>query len=520
MSNEKRLFLFLIITLVILFSFQGIFSQKKTSGPSGEEEVKRADEEPITEQRSEPNSPPTAKALSNKELYVSDTLANRKTKSFELGNYILDIAPRGGFIESVKLKEYKEEALVYRNLFLLPQYVDKHFEITSSASGIRMVYEDGKDKTSVDIKLSNPYVWQVDIDSTSPIKGLNLFSMGADQSTRFATRYEEIFYEEKGKDNINRLSWSGVKQEEFYSPLSLFGARDKHFTTTLFSPPEGQYILKRKEDDGSEEVTFSWSAEDNRKSYRCEVFIGPQKREILKQNGLEKIIDYGFFHFFAEIIIRILFFFMSILHNWGLSIIALSVLIYLILFPLTAKSTKSMRKMQEQMKQIQPKMNDIRTKYKDNQQKMNKEMMELYRKNNVNPLGSLGGCLPMFLQIPIFVALYQVLNRMVEIKGADFLWINDLSKPDYLFTLPFDIPFLGNGIHLLPLIMVGIMVLQQKFATPQVQSSEQQKMMSVILPLIFGVVFYRFPSGLVLYWLCNSSFTFLYQFRLTRAKSS
>ncbi|MBI4972952.1 MAG: membrane protein insertase YidC, partial [Candidatus Omnitrophica bacterium] len=153
----------------------------------------------------------------------------------------------------------------------------------------------------------------------------------------------------------------------------------------------------------------------------------------------------------------------------------------------------------------------------DNPQRLNKEIMQLYREHKVNPFG---GCLPLILQIPIFFALYQVLMRSVSLKGANFLWIKDLSGPDRLFTLPFSLPVLGNEINLLPILMTIGMFIQQKIsmAASGSASNEQQKMMLILFPLMFGFIFYHMPAGLVLYWFINSTLMLVYQFRVSRGK--
>ena len=160
-----------------------------------------------------------------------------------------------------------------------------------------------------------------------------------------------------------------------------------------------------------------------------------------------------------------------------------------------------MRKIQD----IQPHIEKLRSVHKDNPQKLNKEMAELYKQYNVNPFG---GCLPLLIQMPIFIALYQGLIRSVELKGAHFLWIKDLSLPDYIGT-PITLPLIGNNIHLLPLLMVVAMFFQQYISTKNSQSAskeqmQQQKIMLIFFPIFFGFLFYNFPSGLVLYWLTNT----------------
>ena len=160
-----------------------------------------------------------------------------------------------------------------------------------------------------------------------------------------------------------------------------------------------------------------------------------------------------------------------------------------------------MRRIQE----IQPHIEKLRKVHKDNPQKLNKELAGIYKEYKINPLG---GCLPLLVQMPIFIALYQGLIRSIELKGANFLWIKDLSNPDFV-RIPFSLPFLGNEIHILPLLMVGAMFFQQKISTKSTivaskEQQQQQKFMLIFFPLFFGFLFYNFPSGLVLYWLTTT----------------
>ncbi len=229
---------------------------------------------------------------------------------------------------------------------------------------------------------------------------------------------------------------------------------------------------------------------------------------------MQGLVDYGFFGGVSKALLTVLRFFHKGVKNWGVAIILLTLLINVVLFPLTLKSFSSMH----QMKAIQPHIQKLKTLHKDNPQKLNKETMELYKQNNVNPLG---GCLPMLLQMPIFIALYQGLMRSVELKGASFLWIKDLSKPDAV-SLPFTLPVLGNHINILPLLMVGMMVVQQKIsqgvsgAGMTDDQASQQKMMMLMMPLFFGFMFYKMPSGLVLYWLTNTILMTIEQTAISR----
>jgi len=148
---------------------------------------------------------------------------------------------------------------------------------------------------------------------------------------------------------------------------------------------------------------------------------------------------------------------------------------------------------------------------------MNKEIMELYREHKVNPLG---GCLPLLLQMPIFFALYNALIRSISLKGAGFLWIKDLSEPDKLYVFEKALPLLGKDLNILPIIMAIGMFFQQKISSSSMTGSaaEQQKIMFVVMPIMFGIIFYRMPSGLVLYWFVNSILMLIFQLRMQRSK--
>ena len=169
---------------------------------------------------------------------------------------------------------------------------------------------------------------------------------------------------------------------------------------------------------------------------------------------------------------------------------------------------------------MQPKVEALRKANKDNPQKMNKEIMELYKEHKVNPLG---GCLPLLLQMPIFFALYNALMRSIVLKGAKFLWIKDLSEPDRLWIFPAswpNLPILGNELNILPIIMAIGMFVQQKISSISSggAAAEQQKIMLILMPIIFGLIFYRMPSGLVLYWFVNSLLMLIFQLRMNRAR--
>lgn len=301
--------------------------------------------------------------------------------------------------------------------------------------------------------------------------------------------------------------------------VKFLGWRDKYFCG-IIQPKAGTYagsITKINAQEfalglNSEEFILGPAKEVTQK---FAIYLGPQELKIINAFNPEwtQVMHYGTFDFISRILIQILGFLYGIVRNWGWSIILLSLIIYIILYPLTIKQMRSMKEMHA----LQPRIEELRKAFKDNPQKMNKAIMELYREHKVNPFS---GCFPLLLQLPIFFALYQALMRSIDLKGANFLWIKDLSEPDRLFTLPTSLPILGNEINILPILMTVGMFVQQKITKVPTSgaSAEQQKLMMIIFPLMFGFIFYHMPSGLVLYWFVNSILMLVYQLRINRLK--
>jgi YidC/Oxa1 family membrane protein insertase len=242
------------------------------------------------------------------------------------------------------------------------------------------------------------------------------------------------------------------------------------------------------------------------------LFFGPMSMKILNQAGhdLGKALNFGMFDFIAKPCLWLMNWLYGIIPNYGVSIIILTLLIKILLWPLGSKSYKSM----SEMKKIQPLMKEIREKYKNDRKKMNEEVMALYRTYKINPLG---GCLPMVVQIPVFFALYRMLYQAIELRHAPFvLWINDLSAPDRLFRFNFAIPFMQPpyGIPVLTLLMGVTMLWQQKISPPMGDPAQAKMMM--MMPLVFTVIFINFSSGLVLYWLVNNILSIAQQYYIQK----
>ncbi len=239
----------------------------------------------------------------------------------------------------------------------------------------------------------------------------------------------------------------------------------------------------------------------------AQLYSGPTVSKTLQAiaPGLDLVRDYGHLTVIAEPIFWLMTHIHNLVGNWGWTIILLTVLIKLIFFPLSAASYRSMAK----MKAVSPKMQAIRERHKSDPQAMNREMMALYKTEKINPLG---GCLPIAIQIPVFISLYSVLLASVEMRGAPWLgWVHDLTAPDRLFGT---IPYFNMPIGLLPIIMAASMFLQTKL-NPTPPDPVQAKVM-MFMPLVFSFMFFFFPSGLVLYWVTNNILSIAQQWVITR----
>ena len=239
-------------------------------------------------------------------------------------------------------------------------------------------------------------------------------------------------------------------------------------------------IIERAEIDGGGKADFGFT-----------YFSGPKEISLLKnfdpQASDIMYLGWKWFEPISQGLLMALIWLKKFCGSYGLSIIVLTIIVKMLFWPITDRANASMRKMQK----IQPLVQEIRTKHKDEPQKMNTKIMQLYKDHKVNPMG---GCLPILLQIPVFTALYFALNGAIELRQASFLWAVDLSRPDTIGV----IPGIELAINPLVLLMTITMVIQQ-YLTPSAADPVQQKMM-MILPLVMLVMLYSLPSGLTLYW--------------------
>ena len=307
------------------------------------------------------------------------------------------------------------------------------------------------------------------------------------------------------------LTWMGIKNKFFVQLLApdvesadgeICAARDMESRSFALSTVRGSLIFAPAVLEPGESRTREMS-----------YFVGPKKYALLKTLGQHQsnIMEFGWFAWLCKPLLYILNRIYALIPNYGIAIILLTALVRVVFWPVTHKSTESMKKMQK----IQPLVNEVREKHKGNAQKMNQEVMALYKEHKVNPMG---GCLPMVIQIPVFIALFTVLRSAVELRFAGFLWIRDLSEPEGLLSGM--IPVVGS-LNILPLFMTATMVLQQRL-TPTAGDPQQQKMM-MFMPLVMLFIFYSMPSALVLYWStsqCLAIVQLLMQRRKTAAEDA
>jgi YidC/Oxa1 family membrane protein insertase len=339
--------------------------------------------------------------------------------------------------------------------------------------------------------------------------------------------YRRFYTLSEGKKSEAKLRNNEYELNSLFSWAALTG---KYFTV-IGIPDATNYTLRLRQGE-TETIPLTSYMMFLRPAVRSSVntdvfrfYMGPQQKQELalynspEDNGfglkdlqLEKAMDASTWFGWLENVLKwLLGVFYLIVPNYGVAIILLTILIKVVLFPFTRKSFQSTSKMAA----LNPQMQEIREKYKDNPTKMNQELSELYKREKVNPMG---GCLPMLLQFPVFIALYGLLNKHFELRGAVFIpgWISDLSAPESIWNFsPVNVPFIGSDLRLLPILYVATMVFSMKVSQTGAQTSGtgagMNKMFTYVMPAMFFFILYNAPSGLILYWTVMNLFTILQQ---------
>ena len=254
---------------------------------------------------------------------------------------------------------------------------------------------------------------------------------------------------------------------------------------------------------------------------RFRIFLGPKEPKVLEayeEYGYSGLIDYGMLGLLVRLFLFLLRTFESLIGSWGIAIILLTVVVKAVLHPMNKKNQRAMQRQQKKMAKIQPEMKALREKHKSDPLKANQEIQKLFREHGVNPAQMAGGCLMLFMQLPIWIGLISTFRLAIELRQASFLYISDLTEPDRLAELPFSLPFLGEWFNLLPILYVIVTLINQKMMpkSDDPQMRQQQKMMSFMM-IAFGFIFYNFASGLLLYFLTSASLGIIEQ-KMIRAE--
>jgi YidC/Oxa1 family membrane protein insertase len=504
---EKRFFHFFFIVFLFLLVWSFIF-------PSQPEQA--ADQPPALAQSGETTTTVPPPVSSDP---LSDLLKDDVGETLLIGDYYVTYSPLGGYVKKVVVDDNKDP-LVYRNIGLIPDQGTIVFSVRLEGNKILFTSPAGDTKEFVFGKDT------IEINLPPALRSTMIAFSGHTIDHPIDQRYQEVFYRDSVKGGVQRQYFTSRffglfgkgASEDIRKGAAFVGARDRYYCAVVlggdhtfhWAKVENKLSEKKQQ---TKQLRLDLYLHDPQES--TSLYIGPQRNENLQAYDLQWVIYYGMFHGISTLMIKILYFFFSFTKSWGLSIILFSASIYFALLPFTAKSMKAMKKMQ----QMQPEIEALKAKFKDNPQKLQKETIEFYKKHKINPVS---GCLPLFFQMPVFLAMYQVIFRLYDLKGASFLWIQDLSLPDRLYQLPFTIPVLNTDyFNLLPILVMILGLIQQKITTSSATNApSQQKTMGLFMTVFIGFIFYTFPAALVLYWFTQNIFTLLYQIHISRSKFS
>ena len=297
-----------------------------------------------------------------------------------------------------------------------------------------------------------------------------------------------------------RIEWSSVKNQFFASVLSSGTIARDLFVYPVEAPSDVANQPGRLGISGSVGYEIGTLATGESKSLDFQYFVGPKEFKRLQAMGNEQdlVMQFGFLGFFSKLLLAFMYLIHSVVPSWGWSIVIMTICIKLLFWPLTAKASRS----QKRMASIQGPMAELKEKHKDNPQKMQQETLKLFKEHQVNPVA---GCLPMLIQMPIFLGLFYMLRTASELRFESFLWVSDLSLPDTQFVVG------GFPINILPMIMGVTMFLQMSMMPVSPTADPMQQKIFKFLPFIFLIFLYNFASGLVLYWTVQNILTIIQQ---------
>lgn len=549
MEKTRTLIAIGLCFLVLLF-WQIFFVDSNKSVPEADQKADVQQAEPI-EQTGGEQRPPLEKTTEQAGQDETKKVSRpAKIITVESPLYKVRISEKGAAVESFKLKNYRETVEKDSDLKELVNPQNKKGTILvgvegGSVPGIGNAlydYKSSSEKIKVADKsekilfrwdsgngvvIEKAYVFKpesylIDLEvtvenrtaSTLNRLTLTMVDVVSQKSSRFGFTGPSAMVDSKVEElKIKKLS----DKNRLSGNITWSAFQDQYFMSTIIpSKPTKMsvdYSLKQEKFLESRIVLPEANIQPNTKAqYNFQAYFGPKNISILKDMGhqLEKVVDFGMFDWLARPCLWIMNLIYRFIPNYGVAIILLTLLIKGLLWPLGNKSYKSM----SQMKKMQPLMAEIREKYKDDKQKMNMELMSLYKTYKVNPLG---GCLPMFVQLPVLFALYRMLYMAVELRHEPFIgWIQDLSAPERLFNFGFSIPMMTppTGIPVLTILMGVSMYIQQKMQPPMGDPAQAKMMM--FMPIFLVVICMNLSSGLVLYWCVSNILSILQQYYVTK----
>ena len=532
---EKRIFVAIAVSVAFLWAwaalaprlFPELAKQKPAVASSKQSAAKTTTASPSA--AAPATSPALVKPAAAAPVVAQPVAATRaEDVVVETDHYIARFTNRGAQLVSFQLKRYsnKDKSLVElvkkrassatdypfaiesanpvvtRRLNTALYHVDRRVERGATVVEFTYAAPDGVAATKI-FRFTSPYLFgfNVHVRPAVPYRvvsgpGIRNVEDTAGTDARAALLAGNAIVQKDGDlDVLNREKGDRLRILE---GAEFIGIEDNYFLMALRAERSGAGITRRVQLGSGKEKRAELYAGLNATpdgSLSGSAFFGPKETKLLDNYGMGEALQYGMFGVIARFLLEALVWINQFTKNYGFAIIVLTILIKIVLYPLQHKSIVSMKKMQK----VQPKMEAIKSKYKkaktdpDQRQKMNVEMMQLYQKEGINPMS---GCLPIVLQLPILWGFYNLLSRAIELRGAPWiLWIKDLSEKDPTYVLP--------------ILMTATMFLQT-WLTPSTGDPAQRRIF-LIMPLVFGIMFKEFPSGLVLYWLVQNVLTIAQQ---------
>ncbi len=544
---EKRVLLAIAVSFLIIFLYQWFFAQQqqKTVQPPAKAQSVQQSSKPLASEEISKNNiksfyntnPITGNIITvTTPLYQAEFSTNNLTvKHWKLLKYSTGLNKNSGSVDligSIPGIVYPMWESFEGSSFSIPSSI--YYRCSSSAINVsknaRASLSCSYKGNNVDIKkiisfYGNSYTATVEIEITNLSKnpiterlGINWSGLTGELGSKYDIS-DGILLLNNSRETIEAKSLDLSKS--FYNTIDWFGLENRYFVQVIITNNDNEkahlYVARTKGtiQDNMIPLLFTYIYNPvtiaQNKTYESTylVFLGPKDINVLRNAGfnLSKTLYFGWANSIAKLFLYILKFLNNFIHNYGWTIVIFTILIKIVLFPLGQISYKSMKKMQN----LQPKLKEIQEKYKGDKEKLYRETTSLYRSNKVNPFG---GCLPMLIQIPVFIGLYELLLNSIELRQAPFIWwIKNLSVPDTIAV----ISLYGEqiGIHVLPLIMGASMFFQQ-LLTPMTMDQTQTRMLLWIMPIMLTVIFWGLPAGLVLYWTVNNLFSIGQQYYILK----